>query len=237
VPDNTPEQLSTPQLGRHTDPMPVQLDDDSISMLTSAIDYDKPASPKEGPPMGFIYNNANSCHYYPVYVPNNLFGTWDEQDRTKVAKYIQYNADYMMVTGTDGEDCPQRTIPVYISRKAQHFTTMTSAMWREFKHGAPQEFMVNEAIADMADPCIIGKVNRFCGKQETKEVLDKIKWDARHWVDEVVKERLIVKQDLVDTMAQIERANLRALIKDQLTRSFPAPPISYHTPELLPLEP
>jgi hypothetical protein len=38
---------------------------------------------------------------------------------------------------------------------------MTSSKWREFARGAPQEFIINEAVAEMGDPRIIGEVNRY----------------------------------------------------------------------------
>ena len=97
--------------------------------------------------------------------------------------------------------------------------------------------MINEAIADMADPRIVGEVNRLRKKLEAKDALDKMQREARHRVDEISRELLIVEHDLVETMVRVERANLRTLIKDQLTRSFPAPPVTHISPELTPLEP
>jgi hypothetical protein len=46
-----------------------------------------------------------------------MYGNWDEQDRTKVARYIQYQTDYTYVTGTDSQGYSRRTIPVYIGRQ------------------------------------------------------------------------------------------------------------------------
>ena len=97
-----------------------------------------------------------------------------------------------------------RTIPVLIGRKAQVYTPMTTAMWNEFKRGAPQEFMINEAVADMGDPRIVGEVNRLRGKMEIKDTLDKLYREAHHRVDEITREALAVENDLVDTMARIE---------------------------------
>ena len=100
---------------------------------------------------------------------------------------------------------------------------MTASKWWEFRHGAPQEFLINEAIADMADPHIVGEVNRLRGKMELRDTLDKLCRDAQHQLDEIMKEYLITKQDLTSTMVRIEHANLHSLIQDQLKRSFPAP--------------
>ena len=100
---------------------------------------------------------------------------------------------------------------------------MTTARWREFQRGAPQEFLINEAIADMADPRIVGEVNRLRGKMELKDTLNKLRREAQHHLDEITKEYLIVEQDLVTTKYCIEHANLYSLIQDQLQRSFPSP--------------
>ena len=93
---------------------------------------------------------------------------------------------------------------------------MTTAKWREFRHGAPQEFLINKAIADMADPRVVGEVNRLQGKMELRDTLDKLRRDAQHHLDGIMKEYTITEQDLTSTMVRIERANLYNLIQDQL---------------------
>ena len=239
VPDNTPERPLTPQLARRTEPFP---DDDAISVdhsaLSSAINYDQPQyDDKDDAPVGFIPNDPTSRHYYPIYVPNPLFGKWDEQDRTKVAKYIQYNVDYTYVTGTEGRGYTQRTTPVYIGRRANTRSPMTKAKWEDFKRGSPREFVINEAIADMADPRIIGEVNRLRGKMELRDTLEKMLREARHSVDALSKEYLATERELADTMVRVELANLHALIQDQLNRTFPLPIRIRQSPEQTPLIP
>jgi hypothetical protein len=167
-----------------------------------------------------------------------MYGNWDEQDRTKVAKYIQYKSDYTYVTGTEGQGYSHCTVPVYIGRQTHHYAPMTSSKWQELGRGMPQEFIVNEAVAEMGDPCIIGEVNRYRGKRELKDTLDKLLRDARQRVNEISKEVLTVKNELIDSMARIECANLHTLIHCQLRLSFPLPlPVRPHTPETAPLAP
>ena len=147
VPDNTPTndtQPLLPQLAIRSTPFT----EDDIS----SIDYQSVVEDPDAPPAGFIHNELEGRHFYPIHVPNPKYGKWDCEGRTKVAKYIQYNADYTYVTGTEGRGHSQHTIPVYISRHSHHYTPMTATKWREFWRGAPQEFLINEAIADMADP-------------------------------------------------------------------------------------
>ena len=225
--DNTPDQPLPPQLAIWS----VPINEDEIS----STDYRSVVEDPDSAPPGFILNELDSHHFYPIHVPNPHYGKWDEEPRSILTKYIQYNADYTYVTGTAGWGYPQHTIPVYIGRQTRFYTTMTAARWREFQCGAPQEFLINEAIADMADPRIVEEVNRLRGKMELKDTLDKLPRDAQHRLDEITKEYLIVEQDLVTTKYHIEHTNLYNLIQDQLKRSFPAP--AHPSPEPTPLVP
>ena len=232
VPNNTPAddtsgQPLSPQLGIRS--VPIEEDKDS------SIDYQSVVEDPDAPPAGFILNELEGRHFYPIHVPNPRYGKWDYENRTKVAKYIQYNADYTYVTGTDGRGYSQHTIPVYISRHSHHYTPMNATKWREFRRGAPQEFLINEAIADMADPRVVGEVNRLRGKMELRDTLDKLRRDTQHQLDSIMKEYTITEQELTSSMVRIERANLYDLIQDQLKRSFHAP--AHVTPELTPLIP
>ena len=190
VPNNTPADDTTPD-----QPLPPQLAIRSIPIEEdeiSSIDYKSVAEDPNSAPQGFILNELDSHHFYPIHVPNPRYGKWDEEPCSIVTKYIQYNADYTYVTGTAGRGYSQHSIPVYISRQTRFYTTMTAAQWREFQHGAPQEFLINEAIADMADPRIVGEVNRLRGKMELRDTLDKLRRDAQHRLDEITKEYVTV---------------------------------------------
>ena len=225
--DDTPDQPPAPQLAIRSGP----IDEDALS----SIEYKSVVEDPDSAPSGFIHNELESRHFYPIHVPNPIYGKWDHENRTKVAKYIQYNADYTYVTGTEGRGHSQHTIPVYISRQTRFYAPMTAAKWREFRRGAPQEFLINEAIADMADPRVVGEVNRLRGKMELRDTLDKLRRDTQHRLDEIMKEYTITEQELTNSMVRIERANLYNLIQDQLKQSFPAP---VHTsPEPSPLIP
>ena len=225
--DNTPNQPLPPQLAIRSTPFA----EDEVS----SIDYQSVVEDPDAPPAGFIHNELEGRHYYPIHVPNPKYGKWDYENRTKVAKYIQYNADYTYVTGTEGRGYSQHTIPVYISRHSHHYTPMTATKWREFRRGAPQEFLINEAIADMADPRVVGEVNRLRGKMELRDTLDKLRRDTQHRLDEIMKEYTITEQELTSSMVRIEQANLYDLIQDQLKQSFHAP--TNTTPEPTPLIP
>ena len=178
VPNNTPADDTTAE-----QPFPPQLAIRSLPIeedVISSIDYQSVVEDPDAAPQGFILNELDSRHFYPIHVPNPKYGKWDQEPCSIIAKYIQYNADYTYVTGTAGRGYSQHSIPVYISRQTRFYTSMTAARWREFQRRAPQEFLINEAIADMADPRVVGEVNRLRGKMELKDTLGKLCSDAQH---------------------------------------------------------
>ena len=116
-PENTPTHAATPppQLTIRSTPFP---EDDTLSVALSSIDFnrvgDKAKDDGDDAPVGFIINDPESHHYYPVYVPNPQYGKWDEEEPMVVARYIRYSPDYLSVTGCNGKAYPEKTIPVYI---------------------------------------------------------------------------------------------------------------------------
>ena len=98
----------------------------------STISYQSMVEDPNSSPQGFILNELDGRHFYPIHVPNPLYGKWDHESRSILAKYIQYNADYMYVTGTAGWGYSQHTIPVYIGRQTRFYSPMTPAKWQEF---------------------------------------------------------------------------------------------------------
>ena len=84
--DDTPSQPLAPQLAVRSLP----IEEDTVS----SIDYKSVVEDPDAPPAGFIHNELEGRHFYPIHVPNPRFGKWDYENRTKIAKYIQYNADY-----------------------------------------------------------------------------------------------------------------------------------------------
>ena len=126
VPDNTPNDIPdrplTPQLAIRS----VPIEEDELS----SIDYRSVVEDPDSAPAGFINNELEGRHFYPIHVPNPQYGKWDHENRTQVAKYIQYNADYTYVTGTNGRGYPKHTIPVYISRQDRKSTRLNSSHLR-----------------------------------------------------------------------------------------------------------
>ena len=240
-PENTPtEEIAPPQLAIRSQPLPD--DDDALSAIFSTIDFNRVAETADDgddTPVGFIVNDPESCHYHPVYIPNPRFGKWDEEEPMVVAKYIRYSPEYLFVTGCNGKAYPERTIPVYIGRKANHHHRMNPTMWREFRRNSPQEFMINKAVVDLGDPRVVAEINRYWGKAELQETLGDILKEARQRVSEVEKEYLIVQRKLVDSMNRIERAGLYDTLQMHMRRMFSPPVIPDHqySPELVPLVP
>ena len=111
-PANTPDEATVPpQLAIHTQPLP---DNDDVYSTINFNRVAEAADDGDDAPVGYIGNDPESRHYYPVYVPNPWYGKWDEEEPMVVAKYIWYSTDYLFVTGCNGKAYPERTIPVYI---------------------------------------------------------------------------------------------------------------------------
>jgi hypothetical protein len=202
-------------------PLPPQLAIQSLPIDSdekdSTIDYERePATfnDNDEAPIGFVPNDPDSRQYYPIYVPNPLYGQEDESCMM-VAKYVWYSPDCTMVTGCNSKGYPQHNLPVTIRRQTCVTQRMTATNWKELQRGSPQEFMVNKALANMGDPRVIGAVNRLRGKMEVDESLSNMLQDARHMVDKLTAEHWLNQQELVNIKNNIERANLHALVQDQ----------------------
>ena len=96
-----------------------------------------------------------------------------------MAKYIRYSPEYFFVTGCNGKAYPERTIPIYIGRKSNHYRRMNPTMWKELRRNSPQEFVINKAVVDLGDPQVVAKLNRYRGKSELQETLGDILKEAR----------------------------------------------------------
>ena len=240
-PENTPaEAVTPPQLAIHSQPFPD--DDDTLSVALSSIDFNRVADKADDgddAPVGFIINDPESRHYYPVYIPNPQYGKWDEEEPMVMAKYIWFSPEYLFVTGCNGKAYPERTIPVYIGRKSNHYCRMNPTMWNELRRNSPQEFMINEAVADLGDPRVVAELNRYWGKADVQETLGDILKDARKRVADAEKEYLVVQRNLVDSMNCIERAGLYNTLQIQIQHMFTPPiiPDHHYSPEPVPLTP
>ena len=240
-PENTPSKSTTPpQLAIRTNPFP---EDDALSVALSSIDFnrvtDKAKDDDDDAPVGFIINDPESRHYYPVYVPNPQYGKWDEEEPMVVARYIRYSPDYLFVDGCNGKAYPVRTIPVFIGRKSNSYRRMNPTMWAVLQRGSPQQFIVDEAIADLGDPRVVAEVNRYRGKKDLHTTLGDMQKEARKRLTDIEKEYLVVQRDMEQSMNRIERAGLYDTLQCQLRRLFDPPviPDRHYSPEPVPLAP
>ena len=239
-PENTPDKSTThPQLAIRSAPFP---EDNAISVALSSINFNRVADKdKSGDdaPVGFIINDPESRHYYPIYVPNPQYGKWDEEEPMVVARYIWYSTDYLHVTGCNGKAYPEKTIPVFIGRKSNSWRHMNPMMWAVLQRGSPQQFVIDEAIADLGDPRVVAEVNRYRGKKDLHTTLGDMQREARKHLTDIEKEYLIVQRDMADSMKRIERAGLYNTLQCQLRRLFDPPviPDRHYSPEPVPLAP
>jgi len=164
------------QLGQRTVPI-VEI----VTTVTSTINYEREVKEEEEDdeaPVGFIPNDPLGRMFYPIYVKNPAYRptrSGHEGRRLRLAPYIKYSLDYTMVFGTNGKGHEIRSTPVYVGRRARSPAHMTPAMWKELEEGAPQEFVVNEALMVEGDPRLHGEINRFRGKWALVDTLEHLR--------------------------------------------------------------
>ena len=64
--DDTPDQPLPPQLAIHSTPFA----EDEVS----SINYQSVVEDPDAPPAGFIHNELEGRHFYPIHVPNPQYG-------------------------------------------------------------------------------------------------------------------------------------------------------------------
>ncbi|KAF8274211.1 hypothetical protein EI94DRAFT_1794428 [Lactarius quietus] len=207
VPANTPTEEGEilPQLACHTVPIEVRVDmeihQEQEEDVFSSVNYGRPVLQDEGreddAPYGFIPNEPSSCHYYPIYVLNERYVSGEvAKPRAVLATYIKYSPDFTMVTRTQCKGAPEHTVPIMVGRCSRHYSTITDMQWKTLQWESDSEFAVNEALADLEDICLIGEINRYRGYSQTKEILEKLRREAQHWVDEILRELVEVERVL-----------------------------------------
>src|ERR1700761_8140169 len=169
VPDNTPEEHLTPQLARRTNPL-IEEDSESIS----AIDYSSRVEDEteDVAPAGYVFNDPQCGHFYPIYVANPKFGETRTEPHIAMAKYVKYATDYTYIRGMMGIGHEVHTIPVTVRRRACFYACMTEENWRELQRDNEHEFAVNKVLSQLGDHQLTGEVNRYHTYQEMLNLLE-----------------------------------------------------------------
>ena len=230
TPDETPARPLTPQLARRTVPFVEEED------VYSEVDY---SSNKENeiqhPPVGFIHNDPEHPFYYPIYVNNPAYvrteNTWTNE-RLIIAPYIKYSTDYTMVTGSAGGRYETRTIAVQLAKRVASYEPMTTSKWSHLRRDSDREFAINAAMERINDPRLTGEINRYRGRRETKEILDKMLKDTTERQGKILQELVVVEHDLEQVMRRLERADAYRELESQFRLTFPLPtqPRHYQSP-------
>src|ERR1700761_6719743 len=211
-------------------------DDDSV------VDYTEPSIQEEDDtaPPGYLLNDPQSRHFYPIYLTNPQFGTTREEPQMILAKYIKYSTNYhytysMLKKG--GEVC---NIPIKVGRRTRHYTRMTENNWHDLMRGNEKEFAVNKALSEMGDLRLTGEINTFRGLAKLKKTLDDMLKEARDRVKEVMKELLRVEDELDQSKRRLELANAYHEINDKFHAIFgmrERPRRVVRSPSIIPLPP
>jgi hypothetical protein len=181
--------------------------EDVDDTATSVIEYLSVAdpTPTEEALVGFVPNNRDGRHFYPIYVCNPKFGKWDLEPKMVIASYIKYALDYTTVTGSMGQGHEERMLPVQVGRRVQYYAAMTTAMWRDLERGSSKEFAVNDCLADIGDAHITGEVNHFRGYAKLQQTLNRYLLDAQKEVTKVTKELLWVRSSWTNPGAGLKK--------------------------------
>jgi hypothetical protein len=230
APENMPIYPLSPQLAQCTEPLPVLEDvDDAAMSIIEYLSVVDPTPNKEAP-VGFVPNNRDGRHFYPIYVRNPKFGKWDLEPKMVIANYIKYSLNYTSVTGSMGQGQEEHTLPVQVGCRAQYYAAMTTAMWRDLERGSSKEFAVNDCLADIGDARIISEVNQFRGYAELRQTLNGYLLEAQKEVTKVTKELLKVEEQLEQSRNRLEKANIYQELQDQFSVLYPHPTPPRHTP-------
>jgi hypothetical protein len=170
--------------------------EDVDDAVTSVIEYLSVAdpTPTEEAPVGFVPNNRDGRHFYPIYVCNPKFGQWDLEPKMVIASYIKYVLHYTSITGSMGQGHKECTLPVQVGHRAQYYAAMTTAMWRDLERGSSKEFAVNDCLADIGDVCITGEVNQFRGYAKLRQTLNGYLMDTQKDVTKVTKDVTVLTE-------------------------------------------
>jgi hypothetical protein len=230
APENMPVCPISPQLAQRTEKLPILEDvDDAATSVIEYLTVDDPV-PNEEAPVGFVPNNRDGRHFYPIYLRNPKYGKWDMEPKMVMATYIKYSLDYTSVTGSMGQGQEERTLPVQVGRRARYYTAMTAAMWRDLERGSSKEFAINDCLADISDARITGEINRFRGYAELRQTLNGFLLGAQQEVTKVTKELLKVEEQLDQSRNRLERANIYQELQDRFLVLYPRPTPPRHTP-------
>jgi hypothetical protein len=75
----------SPQLARRTERLPVLEDiDDAATSVIEYLTVDDPI-PNEEAPVGFVPNNRDGRHFYPIYMRNPKYSKWDLEPKMVIA--------------------------------------------------------------------------------------------------------------------------------------------------------
>src|ERR1700733_5736158 len=82
------------------------------------------------------------------------------------------------------------------------------------------------------DPRLTGEINRYRGRRETKEILDKMLKDTTERQGKLLRELIVVEHDLEQVMRRLERADAYRELESQFRLTFPLPtqPRHYQSP-------
>ena len=86
--------------------------------MEDKVDYSSQVEDEidEVAPVGYIFNDPQGQHFYPIYVNNPQYSESRVEPRISIATFIKYATDYTYISRTMSIGHEIRTLPVMVGR-------------------------------------------------------------------------------------------------------------------------
>ena len=125
---------------------------------------------------------------------------------TIVAPFIRYSPDFTTVYGSAGVGHQAESLPVHLLKKVQDPYHLSYKNWKELQGGSQREFVINAAMNEINDPCLIGEVNRYRKEIRAARALRDLEAETSARQHKISQEREVVEKVLKESMRRIEQA-------------------------------
>ena len=130
------------------------------------------------------------------------------------------------MTGTRGQSHERRTIPSLHWQGSEAFPTNDLGHVEGLRTGLEMEFMVNDSMAHLNNPRLNGEINRFRGKSELVQTLEKMLHDLQGQVTEVQGQLVRTYDKLGMCKQRLERADVYGELYRLNRRRYPSQRVS-----------
>ena len=202
----------------------------------SEDNYEAPQDQDPIPPAGFVANIPTHPFFYPIHVPNPTYretdNTWTGT-RTIVAPFIRYSPDFTTVYGSAGVGHQEESLPVHLLKKVQDPHHLSYDDWKQLQGGSQREFIINGAMNEINNPCLIWEVNHYRKEIRAARALRDLEAETHARQHKISQEREVVEKVLKESMRRIEQAGAYEEL-NHCIRAATSPSLSPHATPFIP---